>query len=93
MPKGGKLDISAYTDNSTDEVVISFKDTGTGIEQENLNKVLEPFFTTKHEGTGLGLNLTYHVIQAHSGKLEFESKINEGTAFTIRLPLKKQKTN
>ena len=93
MPTGGRLDITGHADHSKNEAVISFIDTGSGIPVENLSKVLEPFFTTKHDGTGLGLSLTYHVVQAHGGRIEIESKINEGTKFTIRLPLKTQDSN
>lgn len=87
MPQGGNLEISAYEDKQANEVVISFEDTGVGIKEENLDKVLEPFFTTKDTGTGLGLNLAYEVIKANSGKLNIKSKINEGTEIVIRLPV------
>jgi PAS domain S-box-containing protein len=90
MPQGGKLIISAKEDNQAKEVVVSFKDTGIGIPTENLDKVLEPFFTTKDTGTGLGLNLAYEVIKANSGKLNINSKVNEGTEIIIRLPVCKE---
>lgn len=90
MPNGGTLEISAYEDKHANEVIISFEDTGAGIKEENLDKVLEPFFTTKDTGTGLGLNLAYEVIKANSGKLNIKSKINEGTEIIIRLPVCKE---
>ncbi|HEY3251866.1 MAG TPA: PAS domain S-box protein [Ignavibacteria bacterium] len=89
MPGGGDLYITAKIDNERKEAVISFKDTGAGIPKENLDKILEPFFTTKNNGTGLGLSMAYHVIRAHSGKIYFESELNKGTNILIRLPVAK----
>lgn len=90
MPQGGNLEITTYEDKYANEIIISFKDTGAGIKEENLNKILEPFFTTKDTGTGLGLNLAYEVIKANSGKLNIKSKINEGTEIIVRLPVCKE---
>jgi PAS domain S-box-containing protein len=92
MPNGGNLIVTAKfdapkADSPSGEVVITFEDEGVGIPEENLTKVLEPFFTTKNEGTGLGLTLAYNVIRAHNGKIEIESEKDIGTKFTIRLPV------
>ncbi len=87
MPEGGDLKITAAADASGKEVIVSFKDTGVGISKEHLDKILEPFFTTKDEGTGLGLSLAYHVIRAHSGKLNIESELNSGTEIIVTLPV------
>ncbi len=88
MPEGGELKITAETDTAQGEAVISFEDTGIGISEENMDIVLEPFFTTKNEGTGLGLSMVYHVIKAHSGKIAIESTKKRGTKLIIRLPIK-----
>jgi signal transduction histidine kinase len=69
-------------------VLISVKDNGNGISQKALDKIFQPFFTTKPtgEGTGLGLSLSYDIVKAHRGELKVETKEGVGTAFTIVLP-------
>lgn len=85
---GGKLFIK--TEQTETSVIITVKDNGTGMTDETKNKLFEPFFTTKPvgEGTGLGLSITYNTIKKHNGKLNVESKLGEGTAFIITIPLK-----
>ena len=67
-------------------------DTGTGISNEHIDKILDPFFTTKApgKGTGLGLSITYNILQEHNGTIEFKSKLHKGTTVIITLPLKTQ---
>jgi len=69
-------------------VKVTFKDTGKGIPIENLNRIFEPYFTTKNkeEGTGIGLDICRRIIDKHNGTIEVESKLNQGTEFTITLP-------
>jgi signal transduction histidine kinase len=69
-------------------VSISVKDNGTGIPQKVLDKIFQPFFTTKPtgQGTGLGLSLSYDIIRAHGGELKVETKEGEGAEFIIQLP-------
>ena len=99
LPHGGKLTISAQADN--DSVLIKIGDTGCGIEQSELSRVFDTFFTTKHKkitgsaggeqgrtGTGLGLSLCKKVIDAHHGSITVDSHPGKGTTFTIHLPLK-----
>ena len=70
-------------------VTISVSDNGYGIEEENLNKILEPFFTTKKkEGTGLGLSITYSIIKNYNGELKIESDPGVGSEFVVMLPVK-----
>ncbi len=71
------------------EVVLTVSDNGEGIQPENLAKIFDPFFTTKSEGKGVGLGLavSYGIIQAHGGDIEVRSKVGEGTTFTVTLPL------
>lgn len=68
-------------------VIINIEDNGSGISKDNLSKIREPFFTTKRQGTGLGVSLSYEIIQAHHGKIEYVSEENKGTLVTIKIPL------
>jgi PAS domain S-box-containing protein len=70
-------------------VIVSIKDTGVGISQENLDKVLEPFFSTKPvgKGTGLGLSLCFSIIETHGGRLEITSQLGKGTEVKVILPV------
>jgi two-component system, NtrC family, sensor kinase len=80
--------VSAATKKIDGRIFISVKDNGNGIPQKILDKIFQPFFTTKPtgEGTGLGLSLVYDIIKAHGGTLKVESKENEGSEFIIQLP-------
>jgi len=71
-------------------VCISISDTGTGISQENQNRMTEPFFTTKPvgKGTGLGLSVSYDIVKAHHGRIDVESQLGKGSIFYIWLPVK-----
>jgi two-component system NtrC family sensor kinase len=68
---------------------VKFTDTGCGIPEENLNKVFDPFFTTKADkkGTGLGLAVSYGIIDRHRGRIEVQSEVGRGTTAAIYLPL------
>jgi PAS domain S-box-containing protein len=83
----GTIDIR--TEISDGQVRIVLTDTGCGIPPENLSKIFEPFFTTKPigKGTGLGLHLVYGIVNKHGGDISVESKVGEGTTFTIEIPL------
>ncbi len=87
MPKGGTLSI--ITDEKNDMVIITFTDTGVGIKQENLHKIFEPYFTTKADGTGLGLTMTYKVVKEHGGDVYVHSTEGRGTYFVLSLPILK----
>ena len=84
-----KNEIAIKSDIDDEDVVITFSDTGTGIDEENLSKVFEPFYTTKKEGkgTGLGLWVSYGIIKSFQGDIAVQSAVNEGTTFTIKLPI------
>lgn len=72
---------------------LTFSDTGTGMNKENINKIMTPFFTTKAKGMGLGLAISKRIIEAHNGKIVVNSEIDQGTTFTLVLPIvKPQKT-
>jgi len=75
--------------DSPDFIEISFNDTGIGIPEENLNKIFDPFFTTSKSGTGLGLSVSYDIVNKHNGRiLVEEGDDNKGTKFTVQLPIK-----
>jgi signal transduction histidine kinase len=71
-------------------VQVRFADTGQGIPPESLEKIFNPFFTTRQEGTGLGLAITHRIVQGHGGRIEVASRIGEGTTFTMVLPIEKR---
>ena len=84
----GTIWIKTYLED--DWVYIIFKDSGTGINQETLKDIFNPFFTTKPVGvgTGLGLSISYGIIEKHGGEISVSSEIGKGTEFTIKLPSK-----
>ena len=85
MPHNGKLIIS--TDISKDKLKISFIDNGIGISNVDLKNIFEPYFTTKHTGSGLGLVIVDKIIQRHGGRIEIKSKIGGGTTIAIYLQI------
>lgn len=87
IEKKGKIFLT--TRREGDWIVIRVRDTGRGIEPANLRRVFEPFFTTKTvgSGTGLGLHVAYRIVIAHGGKIEVQSKVDEGTEFAVHLPV------
>ena len=86
MPEGGKLVIA--TDLAGPCIAVRIQDTGRGIHPDDLSKIFDPFFTTKDSrGTGLGLSVSYGIVENHGGKIEVESQVGVGTAFTILLPV------
>ena len=92
MPNGGTLTVSSGIEDEM--VALRFTDTGVGIPEENLPKILDPFFTTKEQGkgTGLGLSVSYGIIERHRGKLGVKSQVGKGTTFTVKLPIKEKDT-
>jgi signal transduction histidine kinase len=85
MPGGGTLTVSAAVSGAWVELQLS--DTGAGMSAETLSHLFQPFFTTKPQGTGLGLVITRQIIDQHRGSVHCESTPGQGTTFTIRLPL------
>ncbi len=90
MNRGGVLSIKGWINKG--EIITQFTDSGCGIPPEQINKIFDPFFSTKINGTGLGLFVSYGIIQNHNGIIEVESKLDSGTTFTIRLPSEQPKT-
>lgn len=89
MTRGGTLTLA--TGENADGVWVSVADTGCGIPQEQLNRIFEPFYTTKKKGTGLGLMIVQRIIRAHGGRIELESHVGRGTTFRLWLPLHERK--
>lgn len=73
-----------------EKIKVEIIDEGSGIPKELLNKLGEPFYTTKEKGTGLGLLVCYQIIENHGGTIQVDSEVNKGTRFTITLPVYRQ---
>lgn len=93
MPNGGQIRIMVRKTNLflRDAVEIVISDTGTGIPPHELDKIFEPFYTTKSEGTGLGLSVVQRIIDDHGGTIDAKSKKDKGTTFYIKLPVGNEK--
>jgi PAS domain S-box-containing protein len=89
MTKGGTLTLQ--TGAGSEGVWVSVADTGRGIPQDQLNRIFEPFYTTKEKGSGLGLMIVQRIIRAHDGRIELESQVGRGTKFRLWLPLHERK--
>lgn len=85
MPGGGELSAKAYVIGGA--VAVDIKDTGVGIKAEDIKNIFNPFFTTKAEGTGLGLALSFAVMEGHGGTINAKSEEGKGATFTLTLPL------
>lgn len=87
MPEGGKLHIHIEEDAKSKQLIITIRDTGTGISEQELSRICDPFYTNKQGGTGLGLLVTQQIISNHQGTLSFSSALGEGTTAIISLPI------
>lgn len=95
MPEGGRLSVTTRTgpdDQGKESIMISFADSGIGIPKNELEKIFDPFYTTKEagKGTGLGLSVSYNIVKQFKGELKVESEAGKGTLFTIILPVEKE---
>jgi two-component system, sporulation sensor kinase E len=88
MPKGGDITVRIWQIDRN-HIRISITDQGCGIPQDKIKKLGEPFYTTKERGTGLGLMVSYKIIEEHQGKIDVESEVGVGTTFYITLPIKR----
>jgi signal transduction histidine kinase len=84
MPDGGSIVIETYPDER--EMALSIQDSGVGMDEQTIAQIFEPFYSTKGDGTGLGLSVSYGIIQGHGGRIEVESELGQGSRFTIWLP-------
>ena len=95
MKEGGSISISTRpvsrngTQPSGDFVQVEIRDTGVGIPEENLQHIFDPVFTSKDEGSGLGLAVSHQIVQEHGGFVTVESHIGKGTAFFVHVPVGK----
>ena len=85
MFEGGNLSLA--TERKDDFLVVKIKDSGSGITEKNLKKLFTPFFTTKPNGSGLGLPVTKKIVEEHQGSIQVESRVGEGTQFSLFFPL------
>ena len=88
MPDGGELKIATryVGEHSTPRIEMIFEDTGVGIAPEAIERIFDPFYTTKAKGTGLGLSISYDIVERHGGELRVESTVGQGSVFTVSLP-------
>jgi signal transduction histidine kinase len=86
MPDGGRLTIAVAAEPHASWVRIDVADAGPGIPQEDLDRLFEPFYTTKAAGSGLGLAITSGIVDRHGGSIHVESRLGHGTTFSVRLP-------
>ena len=80
-------EITIRTERDGEEVIVSVIDTGEGIPPENLDRIFDPGFTTRGVGVGLGLSTVYRIVQKHGGRIDVKSRVNEGSTFTIQIPI------
>ena len=85
MEEGGQLHISTILKG--DSVLFCFADSGIGMDKEILNRIFEPYYTTKVTGNGLGLTMVYKIIKEFGGNIDVKSEVGKGTIFTISLPI------
>ena len=87
IPERGEIRIRTWAEEGS--IFIAISDTGAGIPADKLQKVFEPFYTTKDvgKGTGLGLSIAYDIVKKHDGELTVESEPDKGTTFTVRIPV------
>lgn len=86
MPYGGSVSIRTKIDKDENKILILVKDEGLGITEELKSEIMNPFFSTKDSGLGLGLSICYRIIENHKGQLTFISQVGKGTTFTVALP-------
>lgn len=93
MDGKGVLTLSTSLNPDESYIEISFSDTGCGINEEDKKRLFEPFFSTKEvgKGTGLGLAISYSIIQKHKGTIKFQSQVGEGSTFTVKIPVEKER--
>jgi two-component system sensor histidine kinase AtoS len=87
MSEGGRLGLSGQLSGDHHWIQFSIKDSGIGIPPEDMDKLFDPFFSTREGGIGLGLSIAHRIIDQHHGKIEAESTFGKGTLFTLWLPI------
>jgi len=87
MPNGGQIDVK-IKQKDEDNLLVSITDRGSGISEDKIKRLGQPFYTTKERGTGLGLMVSYKIIEEHQGQVDVESEEGKGTTFHIMLPIR-----
>ena len=85
MLDGGELQVRTYEENGV--IMVDVSDTGDGIDPDKIDIIFQPFYTTKPAGMGLGLTYCKEAVESHNGSIKVKSKLNQGTTFTISLPI------
>ena len=85
MPEGGQLTVQAGT--SRKNLNLTITDQGVGISPEDISRIFEPYFTTKTNGSGLGLSIARRIVEAHGGDLSVTSEVGRGSSFHVTLPI------
>ena len=88
MPNGGTITAQTFHEEASPFLRITIRDTGSGIDKTTIDKIFQPFFTTKSKGTGLGLSITKRLVEQHGGSIRVANNPSGGTSFTIDLPIK-----
>jgi signal transduction histidine kinase len=88
----GVVAVRSHMDPKAEFLMVEIADSGCGIAKENLDKIFEPFFSTKKEGSGLGLAVSYGIIHNHQGQIDVESEVGKETRFRITLPIVAEET-
>jgi two-component system, NtrC family, sensor histidine kinase HydH len=89
MPQGGEVLLSAHPQNS--HLVIQMKDQGCGVGSDDFERMFDPFYTTKENGTGLGLSVAHQIVQQHGGILSAERNPDKGMTFSVSIPFQQEK--
>lgn len=91
MPLGGSVEIRGQVIHDEGAwVTVSIADSGTGVAPQDLDKIFEPFYTTKTNGTGLGLTVCHNIIANHGGRVSFDCAPGQGSTFTVWLPVRER---
>jgi two-component system sensor histidine kinase HydH len=91
MPKGGELSVVAYLIKEKNAICVDISDTGHGISESDMQSIFKPFYSTKPDGTGLGLPFCKRVIEEHGGRIEVKSELGKGSTFSVVLPIRQEK--
>jgi signal transduction histidine kinase len=92
VPKGKGI-ITLEVNNSENFIIFNVTDNGVGIDEDKIKYIFNEFFTTKQEGTGIGLAIVKHILEIYNGSIDVKSKVNEGTTFTVKIPIYKDSLN
>jgi len=87
MPQGGELTIETERDRNEPQICIAFTDTAGGIPADRISRLFEPFYTTRPDGSGLGLTISYGIVERHGGRIEVRSELGLGSTFVVALPV------